>query len=140
MEMLYVMALFLCELSSCPISFVSCSLALYPLTASVSSGSAGSVSALGTRLTLHHSRSNRHPSLNHETAGSEEKRWEGDLIVFLSRPKMADARDAILCFLVVFWGAESQPRIQSEAAGGSHICRHLCVYLHLRSSSQPTQG
>lgn len=41
---------------------------------------------------------------------------------------MADLQDAILCFLVVFWGAESQLCIQSEAAGGSHICRHLCVY------------
>ena len=60
--------------------------------------------------------------------------------MFLSRPKMADVQDAILCFLVVFWGAESQLCIQSEAAGGSHICRHLCVYLRLRSSSQPTQG
>lgn len=40
--------------------------------------------------------------------------------------KMADATDTILfpCFPE---GAEFQLCIQSEAAGGSHICRHLCV-------------
>ena len=44
---------------------------------------------------------------------------------------MADAKEAILfsCFVC---GAVSMLCVQSEAAGSSHIFRHLCVYHHLR--------
>lgn len=62
--------------------------------------------------------------------------------MFLSRPKMAEAlQDAILCFLVVFWGAESQLCIQSETAGGSRFLQaSVCAYLRLRSSSHSNAG
>lgn len=69
--------------------------------------------------------------------------------MFYLRPKMAGAKVAILYFLVLFWGAESQPCIRSEAAGDSHVFdpRQLatamfasvlvcvCVYICVRSST-----
>lgn len=137
--MLYVMMLFLCEFSSCLINIVTVALLL------CAHNSECDVWVCWLLLSAWHkidslSFSEEQPLfLNRQTA-SLEKNLKGRPLVFLSRPKMADVPDAILCFLVVFWGAESQPCIQSEAAGGSHICRHLCVYLRLRSSSQPTQG
>lgn len=48
---------------------------------------------------------------------------------------MADVRGAIL-FPRFVLGAESQPRIESEAAGGSHVC--VCMWSSCEK--QPTQG
>lgn len=74
----------------------------------------------------------------------EKKSLEVDVLsfcfVFASGPKMADAQTPFCASLLRFRGAVSQPRVQSEAAGGSHIYRHLCVYQRLRSGSQSTQG
>ncbi len=79
---------------------------MYPLIARVSSDSVDFVLVLGTRLILNRSRLNNR-SFVIVRQQARKKHREVDLTVFLSRPKMADVRDAILCFLVVFLGAES---------------------------------
>lgn len=101
-------------------------------------------SMIDTRLTIILKHKRLHGNTNRisflERGEKILRGWCLPVFVDAGGPKMADAQTPFCASLLRFRGAVSQPRVQSEAAGRSHICRHLCVYQRLRSGSQSTQG
>lgn len=118
MWVLYVITHFLCELSSCLISKLRESRHLGPL-------------AFFQYLAQGWFSSNRTASLSSSKDSRLWENWKIEVTMFLSKPKMADMRDAILCFLVLFWGQNpsfvfNQRQLVAAIFAGICVCVPRC--------------